>query len=164
METAILLGIPNPYVARLRNALELRGGLPEAWSLLYVPAPKKNSEINRGTVLQACHIADRHPSPHILGFSTQQHRSEWTVELVKCFRFRWCDQLVSALGCLATQNPVLFLERLAAELAEEEQWSSRVKPTDMGSPPAPARVLIQRRRRAQGPLASCAQLRRPSEH
>ena len=34
METAILLGIPSPYVARLRNALDSQGGLPPgAWSL-----------------------------------------------------------------------------------------------------------------------------------
>jgi hypothetical protein len=67
METAILLGIPSPYVARLRNALDSQGGLPEAWSLLFVPAPKKNPEINRGTVRQACHFADKHQSPHIFG-------------------------------------------------------------------------------------------------
>jgi hypothetical protein len=134
METAILLGIPIPYVARLRSALGSHGGLPHAWSLLFVPAPKKNPEINRGIVLQACQFADRHPSPHILGFSKQQHRSEWTTELAQCFGFRWCDQLVSSLNCLATPNPTPFLERLSADLDEEEKWSSRIKPMDMGSP------------------------------
>ena len=134
METAILLGIPSPYVARLRNAMDSQGGLPGAWSLLFVPAPKKNPEINRGTVRQACHFADKHQSPHIMGFSTQQHRSELAAEIVQSFRFRWCDQLVSHLNSLATPNPGPFLERLAADLAEEEQWSSRIRPMDMGSP------------------------------
>jgi hypothetical protein len=134
METAILLGIPSPYVARLRNALESHGGPPKEWSLLFVPAPKKDPEINQGTVRQACRFADARPNPHILGFSAQQHRSEWTSELAQCFRFRWCDQLVSLLNCLATPNPAPFLERLTADLAEEEQWSSRIKPMDMGSP------------------------------
>ena len=134
METAILLGVPIPYVARLRSALGSHGGLPEAWSLLFVPAPKKDPEINRGTVRQACQFADKHPSPHILGFSTQQDRSEWADDLAQCFRFRWCDRLVSSLNCLATPNPAPFLERLAADLAEEQQWSSRIKPMDMGSP------------------------------
>jgi hypothetical protein len=134
MQTAILLGIPTPYVARLRNALDLHGGLPEAWSLLFVPAPKKNPEINRGTVRQACEFADRQASPHIFGFSTQQHRSEWAGQIAPYFRFRWCDPLVRLLNCLATPNPALFLERLTADLAEEEQWSSRVRPMDMGSP------------------------------
>ena len=40
METAILLGIPSPYGARLRSALDSPGGLLGAWSLLLVPAPK----------------------------------------------------------------------------------------------------------------------------
>src|ERR1039457_3198739 len=35
METAILLGIPIPYVARLRNAQDSHGGLPEAWILFW---------------------------------------------------------------------------------------------------------------------------------
>lgn len=134
METAILLGIPSPYVARLRSALDSQGGLPVPWSLKFVPAPKKNPEINRGTVRQACDLADKHQSPHIMGFSKQQHRKELAAEIVGSFRFRWCDQLVGYLGNLATPNPGLFLERLAAELAEEEQWSSRIKPMDMGSP------------------------------
>jgi hypothetical protein len=134
METAILLGIPSPYVARLRNALASHGGLPHDWFLLFVSAPKKNPEINQGTAHHACQLADKHPSPHILGFSTQQHRSELAAELKECFRFRWCDQLVSSLNHLATANPAPFLERLAADLAEEEQWSSRIKPMDLGSP------------------------------
>src|ERR1700719_2211232 len=135
METAILLGIPIPYVARLRNALDSHGGLPGAWtSPLFVPAQNINPGINRGTVRQACQLADKHPSPHILGFSTQQRRSEWAAELEQCFRFRWCDKLVSSLPCLATPNPALFLERLTADLDEEEQWSYRVKPMDLGSP------------------------------
>jgi hypothetical protein len=134
METAILLGIPIPYVARLRAALDSHGGLPALWSLKFVPAPKKAPEINQGTVRQACRFADEHPSPHVLGFSTQERRSEWTVELEPYFRFRWCDKLVSALGSLATPDPSHFLRLLAADLSEEEQWSSRVKPTDMGSP------------------------------
>ena len=134
METAILLGIPIPYVARLRNALDSHGGLPEAWSLLFVPAPKKNPEINRGTVRQACQFAEQHPGPHILGFSIEQYRSEWAAELAPYFRFRWCDQLVRSLNCLATPDPTPFLETLAADLAEEEQWSARIKPMDMGSP------------------------------
>jgi hypothetical protein len=135
METAILLGIPIPYVARLRSALESHGGLPAAWSpLLFVPAPQKNPGINQGTVRQACQFADKHPSPHILGLSTQQDRSEWVAELQRCFRFRWCPQLVSSLNCLATSDPAPFLERLVADLSEEAQWSSRVKPMAMGSP------------------------------
>ena len=134
METAILLGIPSPYVARLRSALGSQGGLPGPWSLIFVPAPKKNPEINKGTAHQACHFADTHQSPHILGFSTQQHRSEFAAEIVQSFRFRWCDQLVGHLNSLATPNPGPFLEGLAADLAEEEQWSSRIKPMDMGSP------------------------------
>jgi hypothetical protein len=134
METAILLGIPSPYVARLRNALDSHGGLPEAWFLKFVPAQKKAPEINRGTVRRACRIANEHPSPHILAFSTQQLRSEWAAEIAPYFRFRWCDQLVSTLNCLATPDPTPFLNRLAADLAEEEQWSSHIKPLDMGSP------------------------------
>lgn len=134
METAILLGIPPSYVARLRNAVDSYGGLSGAWSLLFVPAPKKNPEINRGTVRHACQMAAKGLSPHILGFSTQHNRSDWVAELVQCFRFRWCDQLVSSLNCLATPNPAPFLQRLAADLAEEEQWASRIKPMDMGSP------------------------------
>ena len=108
METAILLGIPSPYVARLRNALDSQGGLPETWSLLFVPAPKKNPEINRGTVRQACQFADKHASPHIFGFSTQQQRCEWAGEIAPYFRFRWCDPLVRLLKCLATPNPTPF--------------------------------------------------------
>jgi hypothetical protein len=69
-----------------------------------------------------------------LGFSIEQHRSEWAAELTPYFRFRWCDQLVRSLNCLATPDPTPFLERLAADLAEEEQWSARIKPMDMGSP------------------------------
>jgi len=134
METAILIGIPSPYVARLRNALDSQGGLPDTWSLLFVPAPRKEPGINQGTVRQACRFADKHSSPHILGFSTQQSRSELAAEIARCFRFRWCDQLVRCLSYLATPNPAPFLERLATDLAEEEQWAFRIKPTDMGSP------------------------------
>ena len=134
METAILIGIPSPYVARLRNALDSQGGLPGTWSLLFVPAPRKEPGINQGTVRQACRFADKHSSPHILGFSTQQSRSELAAEIARCFRFRWCDQLVRCLSYLATPNPAPFLERLATDLAEEEQWAFRIKPTDMGSP------------------------------
>jgi hypothetical protein len=101
---------------------------------LFVPAPKKEPEINQGTVRQACHFADKHSSPHIFGFSTQQSRSQLAAELARCFRFRWCDQLVRSLNYLATPNPAPFLEGLATDLAEEEQWAFRIKPTDMGSP------------------------------
>jgi hypothetical protein len=134
METAILLGIPAPYVARLRNALDSHGGLPAVWNLLSVSAPKKNSEINRGTVRQACELANKQESPHILGFSTQQNRSESAAQIAPYFRFRWCDQLVRLLNYLATPNPTPFLEELAADLAEEELWASRVRPMEMGSP------------------------------
>ena len=101
---------------------------------MFVPATKNTAEIKQGTVRQACQFADRKPSPHIFGFSQQHHRSELVSELALSFRFRWCDQLVKLLNCLPTPNPVPFLERLAVEFAEEEEWSSRVKPTDMGSP------------------------------
>src|SRR5258708_16745210 len=134
MATAILLGIPDPYVGRLRKALESHGGLPAAWALNFVPAAKNTAEIKQGTVRQACRLADLNPSPHSFGFSQQQHRSELVSELTSSFRFRWCDQLVKLLNCLATPNPAPFLERLAAELAEEEQWSTRIRPMDMGSP------------------------------
>lgn len=134
METAILLGIPSHYIARLRAALDSHGEPSPEWSLKFVPAPKKVPEVNRGTVLQAARIADDTANPHILGLSTQQKRSEWTAELAKCFRFRWCDGLVSALNCLATPDANQFLNRLIIDLTEEEIWSSTVKPTSMGSP------------------------------
>src|ERR1039457_5266372 len=91
---------------------------------------RKTRKLIEELFARLCRFADRHPSPHILGFSTQQHRSEWAAELAPYFRFRWCDQLVSSLPCFATPSPAPFLERLAADLAEEEQWSSRIKPMD----------------------------------
>jgi len=54
--------------------------------------------------------------------------------LYDAFDFDGCDQLVSTLNYLATPDPTPFLERLTADLAEEEIWSSRVKPTSIGSP------------------------------
>ena len=134
MESAILLGIPSVYVARLRNALQAHCVLNETWRVLFVPAPRSQPEINAGTARQACKFADAQESPHILGFSTQQDRSELVAEIVHSFRFRWCDHLLSQLGKLATSDPRPFLERLVMEFAEEEQWSSRVKPLDLGSP------------------------------
>ena len=153
METAILLGIPSPYVARLRTVLASRDELRQDWSLKFVPAPKKTPEINRGIVLQSGRLANENVNAHIsaiaikqavpfqgdspmlwLGFSTQQQRAELTAELAQSFRFRWCDELVKNLNCLATPDPAPFLQRLIIDLAEEEIWSSRVKPTDIGSP------------------------------
>lgn len=134
MGTAILLGIPEPYVARLRHALETHGGIPGVWTVKYIPAPKRLSEITNASLKQARKIADEHDTPHIFGFSIQQNRSDWASQLVPYFRFRWCDQLVSKLNHLATPDPGPFLTQFAADLAEEEQWTLRVKPADMGSP------------------------------
>ena len=100
----------------------------------FAPAPGRNPEITTATVNHACQMADREESPHILGFSTQKDRGDRMRGVPDCFRFRWCDQLVKLLHYLATPDPGPFWARLIGELAEEEDWSSRVKPADMGSP------------------------------
>lgn len=134
METAILLGIPEPYVRRLKVALKSFNELQNMWSILFVPTPKKGPEISGRMATQACKLADANPNPHIFGFSTQRNRDESVAEIIRCFRFRWSKELVALLGCLSSQNQVPFLERLKVEMDEELQWSELVRPRDTGSP------------------------------
>ena len=84
METAILLGIPSPYVARLRSAVDSHNEFPHEWSLKFVPTPKKSPEVNRATARQAGRLAGENTSSHILGFvdsaeSIGMDGRAWTV-------------------------------------------------------------------------------------
>jgi hypothetical protein len=77
-------------------------------------------------------LADKSDSPHILGFSSQQNRKVFADQIKPYFRFRWFDHTL--LKHIGSPDPGPFVGRLAADLAEEVEWTLRVRPSTIESP------------------------------
>lgn len=132
MGTALLLGIPSGYVKTAKNAVAKNANMFTDWSIKYVPSPRNEAEISPRLVEQAKESARQHEDAHILGFSAQKDRRRFEDQIKPYFRFRWFEH--SFLRCLGSPDPSPFVQRLASDLAEESEWTTRVKPSDLGSP------------------------------
>ena len=129
--TVVLLGIPEKYFKRAKNELAKCQELAD-WTFEYVPTEASSAQIPAKVLRRLQQAVSDSAAIHIFGLSLQQNRQELTVEIRKCFRFRWFDHTL--LGSLASQDPQPFLSRLILDLNEEALWAERVKPSDLKSP------------------------------
>ena len=132
MATAILLGVPPSYIGTLKSALTKERTLLGAWSVVFVPAPRKEIEISIGMIKRTHEIAAKSNEPHILGFSAQSNRHEVANAIKPYFRFRWFDH--SLLRVLGSPKPAPFVQSLVSALAEESYWAELVMPSGLDSP------------------------------
>ena len=132
MGTALLVGIPSGYVGAAKSAIAQNATLFDTWSVKYVPCSRKDPEILDWMVRRAQEFADQQGDPHIFGFSAQKDRHRAADQLKPYFRFRWFDHLL--LKCLGRTDPSSFLQQLASDLAEESEWATHVKPSNVDSP------------------------------
>ena len=132
MATALLLGIPTRYVNTARSAVDRNSGSFRDWAIKYVESPGKQPEIAAREVKRALTLATEHTDTHILGFSTQQNRHDFSDQIKSYFRFRWFDHIL--LRFLGSPDPSPFVNQLASDLAQESAWTDRVKPSALDSP------------------------------
>jgi hypothetical protein len=132
MRTVFLLGIPSAYVGTAKSAIAKNATLFNAWAIKYIPSSRKEAEILQGMVRRAQELADQQENPHIVGFSAQKDRQHLADQLKPYFRFRWFDH--DLLKCLGSPDPSPFVQELASNLAQESEWATRIKPSDLNSP------------------------------
>lgn len=131
MGTAILLGIPKGYVGTAKSTIA-DNALFKNWSVKFVPSNEKNAGISQADVKRVQQLASQYEDVHILGFSTQQNRQDFAAQIRPYFRFRWFDH--GTLRCLGSPDPAPFVLALASDLAQEYDWSMRIKPSNLSSP------------------------------
>jgi hypothetical protein len=131
MGTALLLGIPQGYVGTAKSTIA-HNALFANWSVKFVPSNGRFAEISQGSVKRVRELASQCEDAHILGFSTQQNRQDFADQIKPYFRFRWFDH--GLLRCLGSPDPTQFVQALASDLAQEYDWSARIKPSNLSSP------------------------------
>lgn len=112
--------------------MERRSGVLDEWGIKFVESPAKEPQISLREMKRALTLASEHSDAHILGFSTQQNRQDFSSQIKSYFRFRWFDH--GLLRFLGSPDPSPFVNQLSSDLAEESAWSHRVKPSALDSP------------------------------
>ena len=134
MPVAILLGIPTPYVQRIRAAVERgRAAFREGWTVEYVPVGGGTPEIRQAEIELAMRRAATHGAPHVVGVSKQDAsvRKEVARKLRQFFRFLWLD---NRLLFFIPHDIPQFVTGLNAVLEQEEMWAAQVQPKTEASP------------------------------
>ena len=106
MGTAIILGIPVGYVGPAKSAISRNLGMFGAWSIKFVPAPRRETAILPRMVDQVMEFAARYDDSHILGLSAQANRQEIGNHIRRFFRFRWFRH--ELLRFLGSPDPLRF--------------------------------------------------------
>jgi hypothetical protein len=132
MSTALLLGFPQGYVRAAKRSIERSAGLFTDWSIKYVPSNGHATGIAQRDVHKIEDFVERDATIHVIGFSDQKNRKDFSDQIAPFFRFRWFAY--ELLKCLGSPDSSRFVNGLADDLAEEIEWETRVKPTSLNSP------------------------------
>src|SRR5580698_9857422 len=101
MAIALMAGLPNRYLQRVKDTVAAASGLAD-WEFVYVVSPRgPDLQIRDRKLIHA--EAEKHGSPHVLGFSAERNRDEVAAAIRPYFRFRWFDH--SVLPVLDTPAP-----------------------------------------------------------
>jgi hypothetical protein len=133
MAAALIVGIPRDVANRLRAVLKKgEANYRDGWSVEYLPSPRVNTiEIRPTEVERAIQLAGELGGAHVLALSKQDGTTRKTIgeQIRPYFRFLW---LKNALLAQAHRAPAMIAE-LNEVLAQEEVWSTSVRPSDITS-------------------------------
>jgi hypothetical protein len=125
MTIALMAGLPNRYLQRVKDVIAASSEFAD-WEFVYVVSQRgPDLQIRDRKLIHA--EAQKHGSPHVLGFSAERNRDAVADAIRPYFRFRWFDH--STLTALDTPDPARFINVLASTLVEELDWTDRVKPS-----------------------------------
>ena len=134
MATAILAGLTNPQIQRIKAALRANGtSYSRSWHIEYFAAPKNQPEIAEIDIPALLSKAAAAHGAHIIGISKQDGaiRGRIRNRIGKFFRFVWLNnELLSHIGP-DTQS---FIAAINAILTIEDCWEQQVKPKKVDSP------------------------------
>jgi hypothetical protein len=126
MATALLAGLPNRYLSRVKAVLAAARAELENWEFIYLVSPK-GPDLQIRDRKRIYTEAERRGSLHVLGFSGERNRDNVAAAIRQYFRFRWFDH--SMLPLLDTPDPSRFVSALSSTLSEELAWAEQIMPS-----------------------------------
>jgi hypothetical protein len=125
MAIALLAGLPNRYLQRVKNVLADAAGEWANWEFAFVVSQGGPDLLLRDRK-RIFAEAESRGSLHVLGFSAERDRDNVAAQIRPYFRFRWFDH--TTLHAFDTPDSSPFVTLLSSVLTEEFEWAERVKP------------------------------------